>query len=43
MRIAIAQVWQETNTFSVVPSELKDFAAYRLYVGEEVIPNCRGK
>jgi len=42
MKIAIAQVWQETNTFSDVPSELKDFESYRLYVGEEVIPNCQG-
>ena len=43
MRIAIAQIWQETNTFSGVRSELKDFEAFRLYVGEEVIPNCQGR
>ena len=41
MRIAIAQIWQETNTFSPVRCELEDFQAYRLHVGEEVLPNCR--
>ena len=40
MRIAIAQIWQETNTFSPVPSELEDFESYRLHVGEQVLRNC---
>ena len=40
MKLAIAQIWQETNTFSPVLCGLEDFEAYRLHVGEEVILNC---
>ncbi len=37
MRIAVGQLWQETNTFSPIPTELKLFEAFRLYAGEDVL------
>lgn len=40
MRIAMAQIWQETNTFSPVLSELDDFEAFRLHLGADVMLNC---
>ena len=40
MRIAVAQIWQETNTFSPVIADFEDFEAFRLHVGEEVILHC---
>jgi microcystin degradation protein MlrC len=43
MRIAIAQVWQETNTFSPFPSELQNYADYRLCYGEAVLERCAGQ
>ena len=40
MKIAVAQIWQETNTFSPVLADFADFEAFRLHVGEEVMRNC---
>ena len=37
MRIALAQVWQETNTFNPVPTTRADFAQFGVLRGHEVI------
>lgn len=42
MRIAIAQLWQETNTFSPTFTELKHLQAFRYYSGEDVLRYCSG-
>lgn len=42
MRIAIAEVAQETDSFSPMVAELSDFEAYGLYVGAEILERMRG-
>lgn len=42
MRIAIAQLWQETNTFSPTFTELKHFESFRYYSGDDVLRYCGG-
>lgn len=42
MRIALAEIAQETDSFSPIVADLKDFEAYGLYFGSEVIERMRG-
>ena len=42
MRIAIARVSQETDSFSSVETTLEDFRQYGLYEGEELLQKARG-
>ncbi|HZQ09834.1 MAG TPA: M81 family metallopeptidase [Anaerolineae bacterium] len=42
MRIAIGQLWQETNTFSPFITERKHFQSFRYYAGEDVLRYCSG-
>ena len=42
MRIAMAQVWQETHTFSPLPTGLGEFEANGLYFGGEVLEKMQG-
>lgn len=42
MRIAIAQVWQETNTFNPIPTELQHFEQNGLYVGDAILDRMQG-
>jgi microcystin degradation protein MlrC len=42
MRIAVAQVWQETQTFNPVAWERKHFEAGGLYFGAEIMDKLRG-
>lgn len=37
MRIAVGQIWQETNTFNPLPTTRRDFEAIGIYRGEDVI------
>jgi microcystin degradation protein MlrC len=37
MRIAIGQLWQETNTFNPLPTTHADFEAMGVYLGDEVV------
>src|SRR5437588_9345393 len=37
MRIAIGQLWQETNTFNPLPTTLTDFEAFGIYEGDELV------
>jgi microcystin degradation protein MlrC len=37
MRIAIGQLWQETNTFNPLPTTLADFEAFGSYFGVEIV------
>jgi microcystin degradation protein MlrC len=37
MRIAIGQLWQETNTFNPLPTTFADFEAFGILEGEELI------
>ena len=37
MRIAIGQLWQETNTFNPLPTTRADFEAMGVYRGQELI------
>ena len=37
MRIAIGQLWQESNTLNPLPTTLADFEAFGLYEGAEII------
>ena len=37
MRIAIGQLWQETNTFNPLPTTRADFEAFGIYHGAELI------
>jgi microcystin degradation protein MlrC len=41
-RIAIAEICQETNSFSPVPTTLHDFRAARLWRGSEIVDGSRG-
>jgi microcystin degradation protein MlrC len=42
MRVAIAKIFQETNTFNPVPFKLADFERFGIYFGEEIIDKFRG-
>ena len=42
MRIAIAKIFQETNTFNPVPFKLEDFERFGIYFGEMIIDKFRG-
>lgn len=42
MRIAVAGIWQETNTFSPLPCGLRDFEDCGLYFGTEILERMRG-
>ena len=37
MRIAIGQLWQESNTFNPVPTTLADFEAFGIHEGAEIL------
>jgi microcystin degradation protein MlrC len=37
MRIAIGQLWQETNTFNPIPTTFADFEALGIYTGDELL------
>src|SRR5580704_17460333 len=37
MRIAIGQLWQESNTLNPMPTTLADFEAFGIYQGAELI------
>ena len=37
MRIAIGQLWQETNTFNPLPTTIAEFEAFGIYEGEELV------
>lgn len=42
MKIAIAQVFQETNTFSPLTTGINEFKQGGLYFGDEILENMRG-
>jgi microcystin degradation protein MlrC len=42
MRIGFAQVWQETHTFSPLPTGLREFEANGLYFGREILERMVG-
>ena len=42
MRIGIAEVSQETNTFNTIPGTLKAFEERGIYYGEEILEKLRG-
>ena len=42
MRIAVAEVAQETDSFSPLIADRSDFEAYGLYFGEEILERMRG-
>ncbi|MEO8499030.1 MAG: M81 family metallopeptidase [Planctomycetota bacterium] len=42
MRIAVAEIAQETDSFSPLVTDLRDFETYGLYYGKEVIERMRG-
>jgi microcystin degradation protein MlrC len=42
MRIAIAEIAQETGSFSPMVAELGDFEAYGLYFGDEILRRMQG-
>lgn len=42
MRIAIAEIAQETDSFSPLTAELKDFESYGLYFGHEILERMQG-
>jgi microcystin degradation protein MlrC len=42
MKIALAQIWQETNTFSPVSTDLSAFELNDLYLGAEIPEYMRG-
>ena len=37
MRVAIGQLWQESNTFNTLPTTLTDFEAFGIYEGDELL------
>jgi microcystin degradation protein MlrC len=41
MRIVIAKVFVETNTFSPIPFTLDDFRRYGIYRGEQILTKLR--
>jgi microcystin degradation protein MlrC len=42
MRVAIAEISQETDTFTALPTTLEDFEQYGLYFGREILEKQRG-
>src|SRR6266508_6801929 len=42
MRIAIANIYQETNTFAATPTTLGDFAAFALLAGDAIAERFAG-
>ena len=42
MKIAIAQIWQETNTFSRIPTGLREFEQGGLFSGDEISEKMQG-
>ena len=42
MRIAVAEVAQETDSFTPLIADLSDFEALGLYFGEEIIERMQG-
>jgi microcystin degradation protein MlrC len=42
MRIAVAEIAQETDSFSPLVADLRDFEAYGLFFGNEVLERMRG-
>lgn len=42
MRIAVAEIAQETDSFTPMVTDLSDFETYGLYYGEELIERMRG-
>lgn len=42
MRIAVAEVAQETDSFSPLVADRRDFEAYGLYFGDEILERMRG-
>jgi microcystin degradation protein MlrC len=42
MRIATIHIGQETNDFNPLPTTLKDFSAFGLYEGQEIIEKMQG-
>lgn len=42
MRIALAEVAQETDSFSPLVADRSDFEAYGLYIGDEILERMRG-
>ena len=42
MRIAIAEIAQETDSFSPLTADLKDFESYGLYFGQEILERMPG-
>lgn len=42
MRIAVAEIAQETDSFSPMIADLKDFEAFGLFFGEEILGKMRG-
>jgi microcystin degradation protein MlrC len=42
MRLALAQIEQETNTFNPAPTTLKDFQDFGLYEGRTILEKLRG-
>lgn len=42
MRIALAEVAQETDSFSPLVADRSDFEAYGLYFGDEILERMRG-
>lgn len=42
MRIAVAEIAQETDSFSPMVTDLRDFETYGLFYGEELIERMRG-
>ncbi|MGH9167741.1 MAG: M81 family metallopeptidase [Acidimicrobiia bacterium] len=43
MRVAIAGLWHETNTYSARPTDLESFRAFELLVGEAILEEHAGK
>jgi microcystin degradation protein MlrC len=37
MRIAIGQLWQETNTFNPLPTTRRDFEDFGVLLGQDVV------
>src|ERR1700694_3827224 len=42
MRIAVAEIAQETDSFSPLTADLKDFEAHGLYCGREILERMPG-
>ena len=42
MRIAVAEIAQETDSFSPMVADLKDFETYGLFFGDEILERMRG-